>query len=175
MQWCIFDRPLKAWKRVCATGTVLRGSGGGHRHKGSTPNSCIGIGVRHITAGMPPASFALLLQICPLQGRSAKRGPIWLSARRSTGMVTPSKSFQRSAGANRAEVGGCLPTVPLLLRIRCIAGFSRLGSTYSRTLFTADFRKAKEAADAASLEPSKRFFNVGFFILGPKGGPPATL
>lgn len=24
MQWCIFDRPLKAWKRVCATGTVLR-------------------------------------------------------------------------------------------------------------------------------------------------------
>ena len=71
---------------------------------------------------MPPASFALLLQICPLQGRSAKRGPICLGARRSTGRLTPSKAVQRSAGANRAGLGRCLPMAPLLLRIRFIAG-----------------------------------------------------
>ena len=44
-------------------------------------SSCIGMVGRNTTAGMPPFSFAPLPQICPLQGRSTKSGPICSVAR----------------------------------------------------------------------------------------------
>ena len=43
--------------------------------------SCIVIVGRHTTAGMPPFSFAPLLQFCSLQGRGVKSGPICSGAR----------------------------------------------------------------------------------------------
>ena len=78
--------------------------------------SCIVIVGRHTTAGMPPFSFAPLPQICPLQGRSTKSGPICSVARQPEPAADRGNPRQHSAGG---EIDRRFPLVPPV----CAQGF----------------------------------------------------
>lgn len=143
----IFDCPLKAWKRICATGAVLGGSGGGHRHKGSTPNSCIGIGVRHTTAGNASRLFRASVANLPASRAQRQARPHLVECKAFNRHGDPFKILptKRRSEQGRGWRVFAYGTTPFAHPLHCRPFSIRFNVSPHPV-----FRKAKEAADAAS-------------------------
>ena len=130
------------------------------------------IGVRHITAGNASRLFRASVANLPASRAQRQARPHLVECKAFNRHGDPFKILptKRRSEQGRGWRVFAYGATPFAHPLHC-----RLFSIRFNLSPHPVFRKAKEAAGAASLEPSKRVCNVGFFIRGSKGGPPATL